>query len=191
MLQKIGDWVWRIAGWKTFVPALLIYIVFAGFVMQSGSQRIREIAGKKTEIIDLQFSYTPEKAKAIIAQYGEAGRDFAVKFELIADTLYPLVYTFLFLMIMGWVFKSLAGYGFTVRYIHLFPFLVLIADYCENVCIIKMLRTYPDFSDQLAYLSSSFTSLKWSLLAVETFIIGVALWLLTFYRITRRRVART
>jgi hypothetical protein len=89
---------------------------------------------------------------------------------------------------MGWVFKSLSVYGVRVKYIHLMPFLVLFADYSENACIIRMLKTYPDFSDNLAVASSFFTSLKWSLLAVITFIIGAAIWLLTFYKMTRGKV---
>jgi hypothetical protein len=191
MLQKIADFFWRIAGLKTFIAALLIYIVFAGYVMPHGAQRIQEISGKKVEILDLQFTYTPEKAKGIIAEYGETGRDCAAKFELIGDTLYPVAYTFLFLIIMGWLFKSLAAYGFKIRLIHLFPLLIIMADYNENACIIRMLKNYPGFSDELVNLSSFFTSLKWCLLAAQTFIIGIALWLLTFYKMTRGKVLRS
>ena len=78
--------------------------------------------------------------------------------------------------------------GLGIRYIHLFPFLVMLADYSENACIIRMLRTFPDFTDNLAQLSSFFTSLKWSLLVAETFIIGAALWLFTFYRMTKGKI---
>ncbi len=190
MLQKIADFFWRIAGWKTFVAALLIYIVFGAVVMPKGAQMMQQISGKNVEILDLQFGYTPEKARAIISQYGDNGRAFAAKFELIADTFYPISYTFLFLMIMGWVFKLLAPYGFRIRYIHLLPFLVMLADYSENACIVSMLKGYPDISDRLATISSLFTSLKWSLLAVQTFIIAVALWLLTFYRMTKGKVIK-
>ncbi len=187
MIQKIDLFFWRIAGIKTFIPALLIYLFLGAVVMPYGAQTMQQVSGKKVEILDLQFTYTPEKAKAIIAPYGDAGRAYAAKFEMVADTLYPVSYTFLFLVIMGWVFKSLSVYGVRIRYIHLLPFLVMLADYSENSCIITMLNTFPNFSDGLAMVSSLFTSLKWSLLALETFIIGVALWLLTFYRITRRR----
>jgi hypothetical protein len=156
--------------------------------MPKGAQMIQQISGKKVEMLDLQFTYTPERARAIIRDYGVSARWEAASFELWADTLYPLAYTFLFLIIMGWVFKSLSVYGVRVKYIHLLPFLVLFADYSENACIIRMLKTYPDFSDNLAVASSFFTSLKWSLLAVITFIIGAAIWLLTFYKMTRGKV---
>jgi hypothetical protein len=188
MLQKIAGFFWRIAGLKTFIAALIIYMVFGAYIMPKGAQMIQQISGKKVEMLDLQFTYTPERARAIIGDYGVSARWEAASFELWADTLYPLTYTFLFLIIMGWVFKSLSVYGVRVKYIHLLPFLVLFADYSENACIIRMLKTYPDFSDNLAVASSFFTSLKWSLLAVITFIIGAAIWLLTFYKMTRGKV---
>jgi hypothetical protein len=189
MLQKISDFFWRISGWKNFLVGLALWLVFGTVIMPWGAATMRQINGKKTEVLDLQFSYTPEQARAIIADYSVAGRDFAANFELIADTLYPVAYTFLFLMIISWVFKSLSVYGFRIRYVHLLPFLVMLADYCENTGIIRMLKSYPDFSDTVATVTSLFTSLKWSLLAVQAFIIGAAIWLLTFYRMTRGKVA--
>jgi len=188
MLQKIAGFFWTIAGIKTFVAALAIYLVFGAYIMPHGAMMIQQLSGKKVEMLDLQFSYTPEKARAIIKEYGVAARWKAAEFELWADTLYPMAYTFLFLIIMGWVFKSLSAYGVRVKYIHLLPFLVMFADYSENACIIAMLKNYPGFSDNLAIASSFFTSLKWSLLAVITFIIGGAIWLLTFYKMTRGKV---
>ena len=190
MLNKIAEFFWRIAGLKTFLTALLIYIAFAGGVMRTGLQQIQQISGKPVQVLDLQFSYTPEKARAIIGEYNEASRNFAAMFELVGDSIYPIVYTFLFLMIMGWLFKSLSVYGVRVRYIHLLPFLVMLADYGENTCIITMLKTFPNFSDNVAWLSSLFTSLKWSLLIVETLIIGAGVWLLTFYRMSKGKAIR-
>ena len=190
MLHKISEFFWRIAGLKTFLAAILIYLVFGAYIMPQGLQQIQQINGKPVKVLDLQFSYTPEDARNFIGQYNEAGRNFAANFELIADGLYPVAYTFLFLIIMGWVFKSLSVYGVRVRYIHLMPFLVMLVDYGENTCIITMLKTFPDFSNNVAWLSSLFTSLKWSLLAVETLSIAAAIWLLTFYRMSRGRLVR-
>jgi hypothetical protein len=190
MLDKIAEFFWRIAGLKTFLAGLLIYLVFGGYIMPHGLQQIQQINGKPVKVLDLQFSYTPEKARTIIGEYNEPGRNFAANFELIADGLYPVAYTFLFLMIMGWVFKSLSVYGVHVRYIHLMPFLVMLVDYGENACIITMLKSFPNFSDNVAWLSSLFTSLKWSLLVVETLIIAAAIWLLTFYRMSRGKAVR-
>ena len=190
MLDRVSDFFWRIAGFKTFITALLIYLFFGAYVMPQGAAKIQEICGKKVEILDLQFTYTPEKAHSILDQYNAAGRSFTATFTMLADTLYPVSYTFLFLMIMGWLFKSLSAYGFKVRYIHLLPFAVMLVDYSENIGIVTMLKTYPDFSNGTVFITSTFTSLKWSLLAVQTFIIGAGLWLLTFYRMSRGRLGR-
>ena len=72
MLNKIAEFFWRIAGLKTFLTALLIYIAFAGGVMRTGLQQIQQISGKPVQVLDLQFSYTPEKARAIIGEYNVA-----------------------------------------------------------------------------------------------------------------------
>lgn len=190
MLQNIANFFWRISGWKTFLAGLAIWLIFGTVIMPGGAAKIQQISGKKVEVLDLQFTYTPEKARAILADYGENGRRFAANFELIADTLYPLAYTFLFLIIISWVFKSLSVYGIRIRYVNLLPFLVMAADYCENAGIITMLKNYPGFSDNVVVISSFFTSLKWSLLALQAFIIGAAIWLLTFYRMTRGKVGK-
>jgi hypothetical protein len=189
MLDKIAEFFWRIAGWKTFLPALMIYAVIGGCILYTWNQKMVKKDGTIMNMLDKQFSYTPDTARTLMTEYGDTGRSFAWRFELIADGLYPISYTFLFLIIISWTFKSLAPYGFSIRYIHLFPFLVMLFDYSENACIIRMLKTFPDFSDNLVQLSSFFTSLKWSLLVAETFMIGAALWLLTFYRMKRGRMA--
>lgn len=185
MLNKIVDFFWGIAGLKAFIAALLIYLAFAGLVMSPGAAKIQQLSGKKIEILDLQFTYTPAKARAIIADYGDAARNYAANFEMIADTLYPVVYTFLFAIMISWVFKSLSAYGVRVKYVLLLPYCVMFADYGENIGIIQMLKTFPNFSDFHVVISSFFTSLKWSLLVVETVIIGGSVWLFIFYRMTR------
>ena len=189
MVQKAADYFWRIAGLKTFLAALGAWIIFGLVVMPASTAKLQQITGKKLEVLDLQFSYTPERARAIIAEYGETGRYYAAWFEAIADTIYPMVYTSLFLIIISWVFRSLSVYGVRIRYIHMLPFLVMLADYCENACVITMLKTFPDFSDGLAMMSSVFTSLKWSLIGAQAFVIGGAIWLLTFYKMTRGKFA--
>lgn len=169
MIRKVSAYFLRIANWKTFVAALLLYILFAGFIMKRGAQAFEDISGKKVEILDLQFHYTPEQARSIIADYGDAGRSFAIKFGLIADALYPLAYTFFFLMITSLIFKGLINKGTRTGNLHLFPLFILVVDYCENVGIANLMNSYPNFTDTEVHIASFFTSLKWCL------VIGLAL----------------
>ena len=182
MLEKTANFFWRIAGWKTFVAGILIYFVFGGYVMPNGAKHFSELSGKEVQVMDLQFSYKPEKARSIIGDYSEDAKKYAINFGLIADTIYPIAYTFLFIIIMAWIFKSLAVYGFSVRFIHLFPFTILLADYAENLNLVRLFRNFPDITDAQIQMASAFTTLKWSLLVVQVLLVFGALGLLLYKR---------
>ena len=171
MIEKISDFFWRIANWKTFLLGLIVYLIFGGYVMPHGAKTFNDLSGKKVEVMDLQFFYTPEKAREIISQYSDAARNFAIQFGLMADTVYPVAYTFLFLIITTLIFKGLAKYNITYKYLHLFPLIILPVDYFENICVATLFKTYPNFSNGLAYLATFFTTLKWSLVILLLLIV--------------------
>ncbi len=180
MLHKLSTFFWRIAGWKAFLLGFFLYMFFGGYIMPEGVKMFQEISGKTDiQVLDLQFCYSPEKARSIISNYGDEGRGLAIKFGLIADTFYPMAYTFLFTIILTLILKSLSGYGIIYKYLHLSPFLILITDYCENISVANLFRTYPNFSDTQVRIASFLTSLKWSLLGVLCVLILCSLiWLL-------------
>lgn len=148
--------------------------------MPQGVKMFQEISGKPDiQVLDLQFCYSPEKARSIISDYGEEGRGLAIKFGLIADTVYPMTYTFYFIIILTWILKGLSVYGIRYKNLHLFPLLILLVDYLENINLANLFRTYPSFSDVQVHIASFFTSLKWSLVGVLAVLILCALiWLL-------------
>jgi hypothetical protein len=187
MLEKTANFFWRIAGWKTFVAGVLIYLVFGGYVMPNGAKHFSELSGKEVQVMDLQFSYTPEKARSIIGDYSEDAKNYAINFGLIADTIYPIAYTFLFIIIMAWIFKSLAVYGFNFRFIHLFPLSILLADYAENLNLVRLFRNFPDITDAQIQMASAFTTLKWSLLILQVVIVFAGIGLLVYKRTTAKK----
>jgi hypothetical protein len=183
-MKTISDFLIRIAGWRTFVAALLVYLIFGLYIMPHGLARIQQLSRKKVEVLDLQFSYTPERARSILAEYTDESRAFTIRFNAIDDGLYPIVYTFLILIMMAWLSRSLTAYGVRAGYLHLLPFVVMLSDYSENTCIITMLRKYPDVPDWLVRLSSCFTTIKWSLLGLEALMILGGLSLIAYYRMS-------
>jgi len=185
MLNKFSSFFWRIAGWKTFLPALGIYFVFGGYIMPRGAMQFEALSGKKVEILDLRFFYSPDKARSIISEYTDASRSFAIQFGLMADTVYPVAYTFLFLIITSWIFKALSAYGIGYRHLHLFPLIILPVDYFENISIATMMKTYPAITDANAYVATFFTSLKWTLVIVLTLITISALLMLIVKRFSK------
>ena len=175
MIKRISDYFLHIANLKTLAVATAVYLVFAAYVMPQGAKRFEEINGTKVSILDLQFSYNPVQAKAILANYNAEGRSYAIKFGLIADTFYPMAYTFLFSIITTLIFKRLSRYEVRTGYLHLFPLLILPVDYGENTGIVTLMKKYPDLSNADVYFTSFLTSLKWSLLAGLLIIIVGAL----------------
>lgn len=187
MLQTISAFFWRIAGLKTFLSALVLYLFFGGYVMPTGLKTMQEMAGKPVEVLDLQFYYTEADAKAILSEYGPELLKRAAVFEVIADSLYPIVYTYLFIIMLAWLYKSVAVYRPVVAHIHLLPFVVMLADYCENTGIVRMLLTYPDFGATLPGITTVFTMLKWSVLGLEGVLIVFGLWLLFYFRVVKNK----
>jgi hypothetical protein len=186
-MKKISDYLWRIAGWKTFVVALAVYMIFGGYVMPKGAEHINQLNGAGCKILDLQFHYTPNEAREIISCYTAEGRAFAIKFNLIADSVYPVCYTFLFIIIIGWIYKSVAQKnGAVPAYIHLLPLVTTILDYCENTGIVIMHSSYPDVSNTTATVTAALTAAKWSSLAVQLIIIIYGLLMLVVPQLRRK-----
>lgn len=172
MLAKVSGWFYRISNIKTLLAAIAVYLVFGAYVMPTGAKTFTAKAGQQVEILDLQFNYTPAKARQIIDLYSTEARAYAVKFGLIADTLYPLAYTFLFLIITSLIFKNLKDKGIDTGSLHLFPLVIVPVDYLENISIANLLLKYPHLTDNEIRVASFFTSLKWCLVAGLVLIIA-------------------
>jgi hypothetical protein len=187
MLNILSEFILKLANWRAFGYALLLYLAFGAYIMPQAAKKLDEMNGRHVEILDLQFHYTPERARTIIGEYTRESRLLAANFELVGDGVYPFVYTFLFLIINALIVKALLAYGVKHRYIHLFPFFIMVIDYCENTGIITMLRNFPDFPDTIASITSVFTSLKWVAVTIEILFILLGSLLLLYYRLTGKK----
>lgn len=184
MLIKVSEWFRQIAGLKMFCIAVAIYLVFGAFIMPFGAAHISKLAGKPVQIVDLQMGgYSPTDVRAIISMYTDEARHFSWLFTLIADSLYPFAYTFLYIIIIAWVFKPVAKTHAYYTHVHLFPLIAMGADFCENACIIAMFRTYPNFSDLLVHTSSTLTMFKWITIGIQT---ALVLWGIILLLLNRR-----
>ena len=63
-------------------------------------------------------------------------------------------------------------------YLCLFPFMIVIADWSENLSLVMVTRRFPEHADVIVRYASSFTSLKWTLvvLTVLMLLTSVAFW---------------
>ncbi|MCK5688455.1 hypothetical protein KAI87_04250 [Myxococcota bacterium] len=134
-------------------------------------------SGAQSEPIDLQFAYTPQTAYQLIENYGDDTRHTYLIGELTVDAAYPIIYSLLLSFILFVLFKN--------HKLALAPFLILFADYGENLGIVIMLWTWPQKLVSVAWVTSFFTTLKWILVlgVVTMILVGALKWVRAmFYR---------
>ena len=56
-------------------------------------------------------------------------------------------------------------------YLCLFPFMIVIADWFENLSLVMVTREFPEQADVISSYASSFTSLKWTFIVLTVFIL--------------------
>jgi hypothetical protein len=128
------------------------------------------IADQNLPIIDLQMTYNPEKIASIVAMHTDKAKEAAIKAHVITDTIYPIVYFFLFSIILSFIFYKWKIKPY-FKWINILPIGIIIFDYLENIIIIKMLNNYPADINNLATYCSLFTMIKWFFSAITLLLI--------------------
>ncbi len=155
-MKSLINFLDRIANWKSLLAFLAMYMAFPGYILKNAEIKINELAGKTVGIIDLTFGFNPQKTLDMVAEYGDAARAYYAKTEMTADVAYPLVYAFLFGIILTLLYRNKSR-----AWVSALPFLCMLFDYGENISIIALLQTYPQQSMTLATGCEIFKLLKW------------------------------
>ncbi len=185
-MKALSDFLHRIANWKTFLVFLAIYLFFLGYVFKNAETKINELAGKPIGIIDLAIGFNIQKTLNMVAGYGDAARAYYSKTEMTADLAYPVVYTFLFGIILTLLYRNKS-----FAWINVLPFITMPLDYGENINIIILLNTFPRQSIFVATLCEIFKLLKWISLALIILLIlyGLFIKLLNRYKISTWKIS--
>ena len=155
-MRTLTTFLARIASWKSLLLFLALYILFAAYVLRNTESKIIELAGKPVGIIDLTFGFNPQKTLMMVAEYGDAARSYYGRTEMTTDIVYPIVYAFLFGIILTLLYRE-SSYA----WVSIFPFICLLFDYLENINIVILLITFPQQSLTIATLCEIFKLMKW------------------------------
>lgn len=184
MLTALSTTLYRISSWKTLVLALVLYIPFPAYLFKNLETRMNTLAGEVIGPIDLLMGFNPERIMYMVATYGPVGRSVYAFGELTTDVAYPIIYSYLLATILSLLFRNRADKGF--RVVNVLPLLILGFDLMENVCIVALLKSYPNLSFTLASICSILTNLKWAMFLIVTGFIIYGLILLAISRQTRQ-----
>lgn len=149
----------RIANWKVLLIIIAVYVSFPAYFLKNAETKMNTLAGKTLGPIDLTMGFTPEKTLQLVAEYGDEARAYYATIETTIDVVYPIVYAFLFGVILTLLFRGKSYKPF--KYVNLLPFVSLFFDYLENITIVAMLKSYPEQSMTVATFCEIFKLGKW------------------------------
>jgi len=155
-MRTLSTFLSRIASWKSLLLFLAIYVLFPAYILKNTQNKINELAGKPVAVIDLTFGFNPQKTLIMVTAYGDAARSYYAWTEMTTDIVYPIVYAFLFGIILTLLYRERS-----YSWVNLLPFICLLLDYLENINIFILLTTFPQQSLTIAILCEIFKLLKW------------------------------
>jgi hypothetical protein len=158
-MKPFSQFLDRIANGKILIFLLLMYAIFPAYFLKNAEEKINQLAGKKIGVIDLTIGFNPQKTLQMVADYGDEARTYYAQTEMTTDIIYPIIYALLFSVILSLLYRNKAYKPF--YWVNLLPFIALIFDYLENVCIVSLLQNYPSQSLMVANFCEVFKLLKW------------------------------
>lgn len=161
MIRLLSAFFYRIASWKTLLLGILLYLPIPIFILGPLEKQLNRHAGYEIGPIDLLiFEFNPAKIQKMVADYGPEGRVIYAQGTLIDDTIYPVVYTFLFCIILSLLYRKRVAASWAL--VNVFPITGLVFDLLENAAVMTLLQTYPEPQPIVAVLCSVFSNLKWT-----------------------------
>ena len=107
-----------------------------------------------SNMLDLELFYGKEDVVKNLDAIGPDGQNIYILSSLILDTLYPILYTSLFIGAYVKLYKS-------SQLILFLPLTAFSFDILENLQITRLILNFPNIDETNVYFSSMTTSLKW------------------------------
>ncbi|MBT3338519.1 MAG: hypothetical protein HN855_14635 [Anaerolineae bacterium] len=150
------------ANWKNILALFALQMLFNLVIMPSASSSDTH----DIPILDLQFFYTPQRAYEIISAYTPELRQAAAMTRLTLDIIYPIVYGLMLTLLLVVTFRrAFPNFRFADAAVFL-PWSGVLFDYLENFGLATMYLSYPTEFYTLAWITSVFTALKWTLIGL-------------------------
>jgi len=112
--------------------------------------------------LDVTFFYGTDAELQFFATIPAEAAQFYLQVLSPLDLVFPALYSFSFALIVVWLLKKVAQRGLLLsHWLVLYPFVVALFDYLENIGIVSMLHLNPALPQALVQATSLFSSLKW------------------------------
>lgn len=159
-----------------FIPAMIVYSIMLVYTIP---QVMRHASGMN--LFDLSpTGYSFEYANELLGLLGSTGRDLYLYTQLPLDFIYPVLFAISCCLLLSWLLLKTQDTSSKMFYFCFIPVMAGVFDYLENICVIRLLTSYPDISDTSVFIASSMTIAKSGLttifFVVLTFSGGLFFW---------------
>jgi len=165
--HKLTGMIDRIATVRVLVVLTLLSVLFPAILFPAAG-----IGDDRP--LDLYFSYSPDQAYEYLGGLGEKGRSAYAKMELTTDFLFPVIYSLALTIALAMAARRVLTPDSRLHSLRFFPFLIVIADWFENLSLTTVIHAYPDLRDSIITAASLFTSLKWVFLTLTVMMLLLA-----------------
>jgi hypothetical protein len=165
-------WIRQSATNRRLLALFFMVLVFPLMILPWAAERFAAYSGGG-QPLDVSFGFSPAEAYATLDALGPDGRTFYLVFQLTGDVAWPIISALFLSTLLAWLFARGLPATSPLHRLVMVPFLVLAADYAENVGIIALILAYPQQLNGVAQLTSALQTLKWALVAVSGLLVLV------------------
>lgn len=170
----------KLTTWSSINRLSLIFAIFLAHLFPKHYQEIALIAKTEIKPLNNRFSYTQQDILSLFELIQEEGRQKMMFIYGIIDMAFPIVYGFLFYLLIGKLNKSFSHSIWSlIKYL---PILAVLFDYLENFSILYLLYSFPIINKTIVSIGSTATSLKWIFIYLTlSFLVFLSLYRLTLF----------
>jgi len=176
----------NIQGWKVLLLFIVTNLVYAYMLIISIPKVMTHTNGMK--LLDMMpTGYDAEYVSTLFSSLGEKGREVYLYHQIPADMIYPLLFGISFCLLMAFFLNKLNKLDTPLLYLSILPIIAGFCDYCENIGIIILLRSFPDISDISVKITNAFSLGKSTLTTLYFIALIIVLIALGIKTISKRK----
>ncbi len=169
-------------GKKVFLLFLLTNLVYA-FMLLVTIPKVMEFSNGIKLLDMMPTGYDADYVHTLLDTLGNQGRSFYLYMQIPIDLIYPALFGISYCLILAYYLNRLNKLNSFLLYLCLLPIAAGFFDYLENFGIISMLKSYPNYSQNIimntnifTILKSLFTSIYFMVLFVVLIIVGLKIF---------------
>ena len=160
----------NISGKKVLGLFILTNLVYT-FMLTVTIPKTMEFSNGMKLLDMMPTGYDLSYVSQLFTSLGENGRLMYLTNQIPVDMIYPLLFGLSYCLLLGYFLKKLNKLYSPYSYLCVIPIIAGIADYLENIGIIKMLKNYPELKETAVYKTNIFSVIK----SISTSIFFIAL----------------